>query len=347
MEDTSRKAGPDLPPDELAASACAETEDPIEAILKVLRQGERFLVCSHSRPDGDAVGSMTAMGMLLEQMGKRADLVSADRVPTIYRGLPGSDAIRPVQRVHGPYDAVILLECDGLERAKVRGLQKFFQINIDHHATGRKFAQLNWIDREAASVGEMVYRLALATGATITPEMATSLYTTVLTDTGGFCYGGTRASTFAMARDLVLAGADPIRIAKDVFFSTATSKLLLLGAALGNLKREGRLAWLWVTQQDMVRSCAADEDCEGIVNYAVSIFGVEAAVFLRELPERRIQVSLRSKGLVNVSAIAEALGGGGHENAAGCTLDGPLQRALDEILAALRPSVAGFVPDTA
>ena len=347
MDDPRPKAAPILPPDGTAASSATETESPVEAILSVLRQGEKFLVCSHSRPDGDAVGSMTAMGMLIEQMGKRADLVSADRVPAIYKSLPGVDAIRAIQRVYGPYDAAILLECDGLGRAKVRGLQKFFQINIDHHPTGRKFANLNWIDREAASVGEMVYRLALASGTTITPEMATCLYTTVLTDTGGFCYGGTRASTFALARDLVLAGADPLRIARDVYFSTATSKLLLLGAALSNLKREGRLAWLWVTQQDMMRANAADEDCEGIVNFAVSISGVEAAAFLRELPERRIQVSLRSKGQVDVAAIADRLGGGGHENAAGCNIEGPLPRALEEILAQLRSAVAGFVPDAA
>src|ERR1035437_4746462 len=129
----------------------------MEAILKALQQGERFLVCSHSRPDGDAVGSMLAMGMLLKQMGKRADLVSADRIPNVYRGLPGTDNIRSVMRVHGPYDAVILLECDGLARTRLRGLEKFFQINIDHHASGREFANLNWIDRDAASVGEMVY----------------------------------------------------------------------------------------------------------------------------------------------------------------------------------------------
>src|SRR5579871_4034285 len=131
----------------------------VAAILEVLRQGERFLVCSHSRPDGDAVGSMLATGMLLEQMGKRADLVTADRIPSIYRGLPGADGIRTALRVHGPYDAVILLECDGLERAKLRGLEPFFHINIDHHATGQQFAHLNWIDRHAASVGEMVHRL--------------------------------------------------------------------------------------------------------------------------------------------------------------------------------------------
>jgi phosphoesterase RecJ-like protein len=318
---------------------------PIDAILRVLRSGERFLVCSHSRPDGDAVGSILAMGMLLRQMGKRADLVTADRIPAVYRALPDANTIRTALRVHGPYDAVILLECDGLERTRLRGLEPFFLINIDHHLSGCAFGHLNWIDRDAASVGELVYRLVKTAGATVTPQMATCLYTTVLTDTGGFCFGSTQASTFALAQELVLAGADPVRIAQDVYFSTVTSKLLLLGAALSNLRRESRLAWLWVTHRDMVRTCAAEEDCEGIVNYAVSISGVEAAVFLRELPERRIRLSLRSKGKVNVAAIAERLGGGGHENAAGCTLEGPLVRALDEILGHLRPSVAGFLTE--
>jgi phosphoesterase RecJ-like protein len=278
-------------------------------------------------------------------MGKRADLVTADRIPAVYRALPDANTIRTALRVHGPYDAVILLECDGLERTRLRGLEPFFLINIDHHLSGCPFGHLNWIDRDAASVGELVYRMIKAAGATVTPQMATCLYTTVLTDTGGFCFGSTQASTFALAQELVLAGADPVRIAQDVYFSTVTSKLLLLGAALSNLRRESRLAWLWVTHRDMVRTCAAEEDCEGIVNYAVSISGVEAAVFLRELPERRIRLSLRSKGKVNVAAIAERLGGGGHENAAGCTLEGPLVRALDEILGHLRPSVAGFLTE--
>jgi phosphoesterase RecJ-like protein len=310
----------------------------------VLHQGERFLVCSHSRPDGDAVGSMLAMGMLIEKLGKCADLVTADRVPNIYRSLPGAEAISFAMRLHRPYDAVIVLECDGTERTGLSGLEAFQLINIDHHSTGRNFGHINWIDRDAASVGELVHRLIKASGVPVTPEMATCLYITVLTDTGGFCYGNTRASTFALAKELVQAGADPIRIAQEVYFSTATSKLLLLGAALSNLKREGRLAWLSVSHQDMVRTCAAEEDCEGIVNYAVSIAGVEAAVFLRELPEGRIRVSLRSKGGVDVSSIAQRLGGGGHENAAGVTLDGPLPRALNEILTALRPAVAQHLP---
>jgi phosphoesterase RecJ-like protein len=313
---------------------------PMGAILEVLRNGERFLVCSHSHPDGDAVGSVLAMGMLLEQMGKRADLVTADRVPSVYRGLPGVGAIRHALRIHGPYDAVILLECDGLERARLRGLEDFYQINIDHHLSGKKYAHLNWIDFEAASVGELVFRLVKSAGAAVTAEMATCLYTTLLTDTGGFTYGSVRASTFEVARELALAGADPVAIAREVCFSIPTSKVLLLGAALNHLRREGRLAWLWVTHQDRVRCCATEEDCEGIVNVAVGISGVEAAVFLRELPDGSLRLSLRSKGKINVSAIANRLGGGGHGNAAGCTLEGPLNRAVDEILGELRQSLA-------
>jgi bifunctional oligoribonuclease and PAP phosphatase NrnA len=316
---------------------------PMDAILQVIREGERFLVCSHSRPDGDAVGSVLAMGMFLEQLGKRADLVTADRIPVVYRKLPRADSIRTALRVHGPYDAAILLECDSTERTRLRGLERFTIVNIDHHVSGRPWGQVNWIDREAASVGELVYRLIKAAGANLTPEIATCLYTTLLTDTGGFIYGGVRASTFALAEELTLAGADPIQISKDTYFRTPMSKLLLLGAALNNLHREGRLAWLWITHNDMVRTCAAEEDCEGIVNYALSIADVEAAVFLHELPEQRIRMSLRSKGNVNVAAIAEGLGGGGHENAAGCTIDGPLGRALEEILAVLRPCVASGV----
>ena len=306
-------------------------------ILEAIRLGERFLVCSHSRPDGDAVGSMLAMGMLLKQLGKRADIVSADRVPAIYRGLPDADQIQTAMRVRGPYDAVLLLECDGLERTRLLGLDHMFLINIDHHASGKYFGQLNWIDYDACSVGELVYRLVKAAGATVTPQLATCLYTTLLTDTGGFCYGGIQSRTFLLAAELTLAGANPVRIARDVYFATPISKMKLLGQALRNLHRDGELAWLWVTHGDMVEFGAAEEDCEGIVNYAVSIAGVEVAAFLRELPEGRIRVSLRSKTAsdlidiqpkaLNVAAIAELLGGGGHQNAAGCTLDGPMPRA--------------------
>lgn len=309
------------------------------AILDFLRENERFLVCSHSRPDGDAVGSMLAMGMLLEQMGKRADLVTADRVPAVYRNLPGAERIQTMIGVHGLYDAAVVLECDGLERTRLIGLEAYPQINIDHHASGRAYGSLNWIDRTACSVGELVHRLVAGAGCVVTPEMATCLYVTLLTDTGGFCYGGIEASTFALAGELVAAGADPVAVARDIYFAVPLAKMELLGRALSRLQCQDGLAWLNVTDEDMRTTGASEEDCEGIVNYALSIEGVEAAVFLRELPEGRFRLSLRSKGpkaRVNVASIAERLGGGGHENAAGCTLDGPIGAAERVILTEMR-----------
>src|SRR5579875_7325 len=131
-------------------------------VLDVLRQGQRFAVCSHARPDGDAVGTMLACGMMLSQMGKQADLVSADPVPSIYRGLPCATTIRQTTRLSGQYDAVILLECDGIARSRLDGLEDCFLVNIDHHASGRAFADVNWIDTDACAVAEMVFRLARA-----------------------------------------------------------------------------------------------------------------------------------------------------------------------------------------
>lgn len=308
----------------------------MQAVLDVLRRGSRFAICSHARPDGDAVGAMLACGLMLSQMGKQAEMVSADPVPLIYRGLPCATTIRQATRLDGDYDAVIMLECDGVERTRLKGLEGRLLVNIDHHVSGRAFADVNWIDIDACAVAEMVYRLARAANVTVTPEMATCLYAGVLTDTGSFCYEGTDDHAFELARDLVTRGADPAHIAREVYFSNPLSKMLLLGAALSTLRRDGRLAWMWVTNADMQRTGAAEEDCEGIVNYAIGVSGVEAAVLLRELPDRRVRLSLRSKGTVDVAKIAASFGGGGHLHAGGCTLDGPLSAATEKILETVR-----------
>src|SRR5215475_8103673 len=176
-----------------------QSPDNIQAVLHALHNGERFLVSAHARPDGDAVGSILACGMILNQLGKQVDMVSFDPVPIIYQGLPCADVIRQVARVDGDYDAVILLECDSIERSRLMGLEDRFIINIDHHASGRAFGNVNWIDTHSCAVAEMIYDLATLTGVEITPEMATCLYTAVLTDTGSFCYAGTDAHTFELA----------------------------------------------------------------------------------------------------------------------------------------------------
>jgi phosphoesterase RecJ-like protein len=329
-------------PGETQIRARSGTASVVDEILRLINKGERFLVVSHSRPDGDAVGSMLAFGELLRQLGKSADLVTADRLPAVYQRLPGADAVRNAVGVQGPYDAAILLECDGIERVGLNGLEQFLLINIDHHITAHPYASLNWIDCEAVSVGEMVYRFAKAAGATITPQMATCLYTTVLTDTGGFCYGSLQGSTFALARELVEAGADAGEIAREIYFSTPLSKVKLLAAALKTLHTEREIAWLWITEEDMERAGANDEDTEGIANVAIGIAGVQAGVFLRALNDGTVRLSLRGKGKVNVAAIAERLGGGGHENSAGCTLKGPLECALNQILGELRAEFEPF-----
>ncbi len=286
---------------------------------------------------------MLACWMMLQRMGKNADMALSDRVPRIYRSLPCAGHVRHWSYVEGNYDTVILLECDGIPRTRLSGLENRFLINIDHHTSGRAFANVNWIDSSACAVAELVYQLAGAAGVEISREMATCLYTALLSDTGSFSYEGTDAHTFELARNLVRRGADPVRIAQDVYFSNPPAKMLLLGAALANLQYNGQLAWLWVSQDDMERHHAEEEDCEGIVNYAIAIGGIEVAVFLRELPDRRVRLSLRSKGRVNVASIAERFGGGGHENASGCTLDGPLPMATELILDRLRAEIAAAV----
>jgi phosphoesterase RecJ-like protein len=318
------------------------TVDPaITALVEAFRSHRRFLITSHARPDGDAVGSVLALAEILDQLGCEAFVVLADEAPQVFRTLPGID------RIHFIADAreiepdlstpAILLECDGIPRTGLLGLEGRCLINIDHHASGREFGMVNWIDEDACAVAAMVYRIALAAPVEITPSMATCLYAAILSDTGSFTYSSTTADTFALAHDLAARGANPSQIARDLYFSNPESKIRLLGTALSNLQTEGPLAWSWVTTNDMDRAGAGAEDCEGVVNYLISIAGVESAVFLRELPSTdQYRLSIRSKGKVNVAQIAENFGGGGHRSASGCTLDGPLDEATERILSQLR-----------
>ncbi len=308
----------------------------MDQVLKQIEQREAFVLTSHARPDGDAIGSLLALYQMLRQLGKTSQVVMSDAVPLIYGPLPYADVILHSSQIpDGAPATAIILECDGVQRTRLQGLEGRFLINIDHHHSARNFADVNWIDVNACAVGEMVYELARAANASITPEMATCLYTAVLTDTGAFCYAGTDERAFELAQQLVRRGANPVDIAHHVYFSNPTSKMRLLGNALSNLHREGALAYMHISSAEMERSGGLDEDCEGLVNYALSIQGVEVALFFRELADGRYRVSLRSKGQVNVAAIAEQFGGGGHACASGCAVSGPLSRSLELILAQL------------
>jgi phosphoesterase RecJ-like protein len=313
----------------------------LQDVLQQIEQRNRFVLTSHARPDGDAIGSALACCQVLRAMGKQADVVLHDGVPRIYRALPFADQVLQADRVAGNYDAAIILECDSVHRTRLEGLEDRYLISIDHHVSGRPFADVNWIDPQAVATGEMVFRLAREAGTPFSPEIATCLYTALMTDTGSFMFQGTNERTFALARELVLAGADPSHCARSIYFAHSIAKMRLLGEALRNLNTEGRVGWTWVTQQQMDRCGAKEEDCEGLVNYVLSIGEVEVAAFFRELPDGRFRVSLRSKGQLDVAQVAERLGGGGHECASGCSVDGPLAQAVRQVLEMLRrdPSV--------
>ncbi|HEU5401414.1 MAG TPA: bifunctional oligoribonuclease/PAP phosphatase NrnA, partial [Terriglobales bacterium] len=305
-------------------------------VLNQIGRRTRFVLTSHARPDGDAIGSVLACSQILRSMGKQADVFLFDGVPQVYRPLPFADSIVQTSRIPESYEAAVILECDSIQRTRLEGLDRHYLINIDHHSSARPFADVNWIDPHACATAEMIFRLAREAGVKLSPEIATCLYTAVLTDTGSFGYAGTSERTFVLAQELVRAGANPVAIAQNVYFSNPTAKMRLLGAALNNLHRDGALAWMYVTRADMERTEALEEHSEGLVNYALAIEGVEVALFFRELADRRYRVSLRSKGAVNVATIAEQFGGGGHECASGCALEGPLSVAIERVVAQLR-----------
>ena len=312
-------------------------DEAILTILDTFRAHKRFVVTAHSRPDGDAIGSSLALAEILEQLGHVVDVIFADPVPDVYSTLPNVGRIRQAARAGEDQSPVIILECDSIQRTGLLGLEGRLVINIDHHSSGRPYGAVNWIDENACAVAAMIYRIALAAQVTVTPSMATCLYTSVLSDTGSFTYPGTSAETFDLAHALVLKGASPSKIARDVLFSSPLSKIKLLGAALSKLECDGPIAWSWVTQKDLDMAGADSEDCEGVVNYLIGIVGVESAVFLRELPSvNQFRLSIRSKGRVNVALVAETFGGGGHRTASGCTIEGPLADVTGRILKQLR-----------
>ena len=337
----------------------------IAALLDLIHQRRSFVISSHTRPDGDAIGSSLGLMHLLQAMGKDAVVAFTDLIPDIYRSLPGVDRI--IAHIPGTsVDAAIFLECDSLERSsfdaqEFQALRPALTVNIDHHASGRDFASFNWIDADAPAVGAMIYDLAIASGVRISAAMATCLYTALLTDTGSFAYAGVTASTFGMAQHLVECGADPYAIAQSVLFSNSPAKLRLVGTALSKIqvvnldgepgspeaRLESNIAWCAITVDDLERADAIIEDCEGLVSYLIGMAGVEAAIFLRELPTRDgFRLSIRSKGRLDIASVAEHFGGGGHRNASGCTVLGALDEVTSRVILQLRAASAGHLSST-
>jgi phosphoesterase RecJ-like protein len=313
-------------------------------IADEIRKRQRFVLSSHARPDGDAIGSQLAMAYALRQLGKDVRIVNGDPPPRPLTVFPGVPAIEVANRIDDPGDAVIVMECGDLSRTGVEGFERGFVINIDHHIGNKSYGAMNWFDAGAAACSEMVFDLVRELGVPLTHEIATHVYIGILTDTGSFHYSSISPHTFDICRQCVEAGIDPQWIAGAIFDSNHLGRLKLFGAVLTRmvLDASGRVATLCVNEK-LARDCGGTyEDTEGIANLPLSVKEIEAAAFFKEAGPGDWRISMRSKGDVDVNAIAKEFGGGGHKNASGCSAKGTFEelkplferRLLEQIQAA-------------
>jgi phosphoesterase RecJ-like protein len=307
-----------------------------------LRQRQRFIITSHVRPDGDAIGSALALAWALRAMGKHARVVNRDPAPAPLSDFAGPEEIIVADNAPRDADAVVVLECGDLARTGLGDLDGRFILNIDHHPGNTGFGDVCWFDGTAAALGEMIVDLIDALGVPLTPEMATQLYIAIVTDTGSFRYPGVSPRTFTTTARLVAAGANPVTVAGMLYDSSTLGRVRLQGALLHTMEvhHEGRIATLYLDETMLAASGGTAEDTDGLINLPLSVRTIQAVVFFKEAGDGQFRVSLRSKGDIDVGSIARAFGGGGHKNASGCTIAGPLQDARDALYQRLAPEVA-------
>jgi phosphoesterase RecJ-like protein len=313
----------------------------LSQVVELVESKRRFAITSHVRPDGDSLGSSLGLYWLLRALDKDVEVIMRNPVPHAYQLLPGAKEVRETPIVDRSYHAVFVIECSDISRPGLIGLEKQFVVNIDHHSTTALFGTINWIDSTASAVGEMIYNLCKATGVRVTKEIAECVYTALITDTGSFHYSNTTERTFKVASELVRTGVKPAKTAEAVFASYPWSRIRLMGEVLSSAKRDssGHVATLQLSLEMQNRSGASDEDADGFVNYPLTVGEVEAVALLKECAPGIYRTSLRSKGDVNVARVAEKFGGGGHRNAAGCTLRGNWEEAEKEIVGLLQDAV--------
>lgn len=316
----------------------------LTAICRVLREKRSFLVACHENPEGDAIGSELALALALRKMGKAVTVLNADPVPANLAFLPGADTV-VFEEDGSKYDVAVVVDCGSPERTGRIGLELRkcpLLVNIDHHRTNGDRGGLSLVDPDAAATGLLVHRVLSAMGYDIDVDVATNIYVAVLTDTGSFHYGSSSPEAFEVAGEMVRRGVDPWAVAEQVYETQSANRLRLLGRVLASLEIEagGRIASITTLRGDLREFRCGKDALEGFINYPRSIVGVEVAVSFREEDGGVFRVSFRSKGRVDVSAVAVRFGGGGHRNASGCTVPGSLpdvKRKVFEALSAVLP----------
>lgn len=303
-----------------------------ETLLGRLAGARRLLISSHANPDGDAIGSELALARILRQAGREAQIWNLHPTPAIYRALPGSGDVHVGEMAPpgfpGEFDCAVVLECPTLDRTGLHeALPRLALVNIDHHLGNSGYGAENWVDTTAAAVAVLVAELARRLGWKIDAVAADCLLLALVSDTGGFRFSNATPGAFEAAATLVREGARPERVSQWLNESQPEGGVRLLGEMLGTLALHagGAIATVHLTRAMFARAGAAAGDSEGLVDVPRSIAGVEAVALLREIEPGLWKVSLRSRGPVDVQAVAQRHGGGGHKNAAGCKVTGGLE----------------------
>ncbi len=313
----------------------------LAAFYELVEKNKSFMIASHVAPDGDSIGSVLALTLALQKIGKKAVPVINDDIPEKYKFLPGSDLI--VKETSANYDVLIALDCGDIERLGFdKQLKEYgaIVVNIDHHKSNSYFGDLNLVDSNASSVGEMIYQL-LDGKVQIDYDIALNIYTSIITDTGSIRYSNTTPLSLKILAKLVDKGIRPDYVSRQVFERRSLASIKLLKSALSTLEilADGKIASLLITQDMLKVAQANEEDTNGIINYAREIDGVEVAVLFKENEDSLIKVGLRSNEKVDVSKIAAKFNGGGHPRAAGCQLRLPLKETQEIVLNAVKLAI--------
>jgi bifunctional oligoribonuclease and PAP phosphatase NrnA len=314
-----------------------ELKSPLIAkIVASVRERQKFLIATHVRPDGDAVGSLLSLTFMLRKLGKNADPFVEGAVPPGCEFLPGVDLISYENPDPSQYDAAILVDCGDFQRVGsplAEIIQQIpFIIGIDHHASHVPFGNISWVEPTASSTCEMLYDLCQGLQLSLDPDIATQIYTGILTDTGSFRFSNTNQRVLKIAADLVSSGARPDHIAEEVYDSASPQRLLLLSRALSTVEfhADHRMATAELSLEMFSETGSTPMDSEGFINHLRSVKSVQIAIVFREDTDGLVYISMRSKGGVDVAGLATRFGGGGHHRAAACRMSGDLKQIRAE-----------------
>jgi len=302
-------------------------------LVAVLKKETVFLIATHFSPDGDAIGSALALSSALETMGKEVHVYNKDRVPELYKYMPGHKRFRSgLKNAFAKNPVLVLLDCNSPERAALEQCSFRRSVVIDHHQTETDFGDIRWVVPGAAATGYMIFSLIKAMGVSITRDIATNLYTAIAVDTGTFRYSNTSPEVLSGCAELINAGADPSHIAECLYDRWEKNRFELLVMTLNNLEIKNDVAMMYITKKMFQQTGTSSEDTENFSNFPRQVRTVKISAIFRDIGGGFWKASLRSKGNVDVAKIAELYGGGGHRNAAGFKTRGSLKAVKENFL---------------